>query len=209
MEKDTLKIYNPQDIPFGPLSNNHLTPINIDGTIYPTVTNYIFSNLFFNPMDRLIMQTAPIKGKLYPDVEEKLKQIISDIEIRQKRKLTEEEVIQFRNAIFTEQNVKRMNIYELNNHLRYQEYFETLNSAVEKAYNARVIDLLYIKVVILFWEKAQLMIIKILMDTTLSEKLLCKSVIISKNNKNMSLNNKIKIYLTIPFMKHTKPILFF
>ena len=138
MENETLKIYNPQDIPFGPLSNNYLSPINIDGLFYPTITNYILSNLFIVPMDRMIMQMAPIKGKPNIDVEEKLKHIINNIQIRQRRKLTQEEVSQFRNAIFTETNMQKMSIYELNNHLRYQEYFNTLSSAVNNAYNSKV-----------------------------------------------------------------------
>ena len=61
--KQVVKIYNPQDVPFGPLSNNYVHPMVIDGKIWNTVTNYIFSNLLVTPLYKNILQNADIQVK--------------------------------------------------------------------------------------------------------------------------------------------------
>lgn len=59
---ENIKIYNPNDKPFGLLSNNSYHPILIDGKKYSTVTNYIFSNMLVNPTNKIILQNAEITG---------------------------------------------------------------------------------------------------------------------------------------------------
>lgn len=58
----TIELFNPNDRPFGALSNNAYHPMTIDGKKYDTVTNYIYSNMLTTPTFRTIVQFAKIKG---------------------------------------------------------------------------------------------------------------------------------------------------
>ena len=51
-----IKLFNPNDKPFGRLSNNSYHPITINGKNYPTVTNYILSNMLSTPIWKQILQ---------------------------------------------------------------------------------------------------------------------------------------------------------
>ena len=57
-----IKLFNPNDKPFGRLSNNSYHPITINGNNYPTVTNYILSNMLITPMWKKILQNTEIGG---------------------------------------------------------------------------------------------------------------------------------------------------
>jgi predicted NAD-dependent protein-ADP-ribosyltransferase YbiA (DUF1768 family) len=57
-----IRLYSPNEKPFGILSNNSYHPITIDGKKYSTVTNYIFSNMLLNPSNRTLLQNAEITG---------------------------------------------------------------------------------------------------------------------------------------------------
>ena len=57
-----VKLFNPNDQPFGKLSNNAYHPMIINGKKYGTVTNYILSNMLISPLLRQIVQNTPIKG---------------------------------------------------------------------------------------------------------------------------------------------------
>lgn len=57
-----IELFNPNDKPFGRLSNNSYHPIKIDGKNYDTVTNYIYSNMLTTPMLRSVVQNTKIKG---------------------------------------------------------------------------------------------------------------------------------------------------
>lgn len=59
---DNIRLYSPQDIPFGRLSNNSYHPIIIDGKKYSTVTNYIFSCMVLNSSNKKLLQQAEITG---------------------------------------------------------------------------------------------------------------------------------------------------
>ena len=59
---DVIKLFNPNDKPFGKLSNNAYHPMTLNGKKYPTVTNYIFSNMLTTPTFKEIMRNAEIKG---------------------------------------------------------------------------------------------------------------------------------------------------
>jgi len=59
---DDIKLFDPNDKPFGQLSNNSYHPITIDGKSYPTVTNYILSNMMTTPMWKTILQNTQISG---------------------------------------------------------------------------------------------------------------------------------------------------
>ena len=57
-----IKLFNPNDKPFGRLSNNSYHPITINGKNYPTVTNYIFSNMLVTSTWKTILQNTEISG---------------------------------------------------------------------------------------------------------------------------------------------------
>ena len=57
-----IRLYSPNEKPFGLLSNNSYHPITIDGKNYSTVTNYIFSNMLSDPSNRTLLQNAEITG---------------------------------------------------------------------------------------------------------------------------------------------------
>lgn len=59
---NTIELFNPNDKPFGMLSNNAYHPMTIDGKKYDTVTNYIYSNMLTNRMLRNIVQNTKIRG---------------------------------------------------------------------------------------------------------------------------------------------------
>ena len=77
---DTIKIYNPKDIPFGQLSNNYRHQMKIDGKNWFYVTSYIYANMLKNDMYKEKVHDAPIKDvqKLYQALEsQELKDSIS------------------------------------------------------------------------------------------------------------------------------------
>lgn len=57
-----IKLFNPNDKPFGRLSNNSYHPITINGKNYPTVTNYVLSNMLMTPTWKKIIQNTEIGG---------------------------------------------------------------------------------------------------------------------------------------------------
>lgn len=57
-----IKLFNPNDKPFGRLSNNSYHPITINGKNYPTITNYILSNMLITPAWKKILQNTEIGG---------------------------------------------------------------------------------------------------------------------------------------------------
>ena len=61
-----LKIYNPNDKPFGPLSNNKVYPMKIDGEMWNTVTNYILTNLLTTPLYRAALRDCSDKSNKIP-----------------------------------------------------------------------------------------------------------------------------------------------
>jgi predicted NAD-dependent protein-ADP-ribosyltransferase YbiA (DUF1768 family) len=56
-----VKLLNPNDIPFGKLSNNSFHNMEIDGIIYNTVTNYIYSNMLITPLYKIMIRNAKIQ----------------------------------------------------------------------------------------------------------------------------------------------------
>jgi predicted NAD-dependent protein-ADP-ribosyltransferase YbiA (DUF1768 family) len=60
--KNTIELFNPNDKPFGKLSNNYYHPFIVDGKKYETVTNYIYSNMLTNPLYKSLVQNTKIKG---------------------------------------------------------------------------------------------------------------------------------------------------
>jgi hypothetical protein len=58
---ENIILFNPNDKPFGMLSNNTYTPMTINKKKYDTATNYILSNMLTSLVDRTIVQNTKIK----------------------------------------------------------------------------------------------------------------------------------------------------
>uniref|UniRef100_A0A6C0EKF6 NADAR domain-containing protein n=1 Tax=viral metagenome TaxID=1070528 RepID=A0A6C0EKF6_9ZZZZ len=136
-----LRLDNPYDIPFGPLSNNYLHYMRIDGKQWGTVTNYILSNMLITPLFRAVLQIVTIRGSpKKTNIDNKVKAIIANVEAKQRSKLTMAEIDHFREMIVREVAIQKMDIYQMYNHFLYRENFSNVRSAVERAYNAKVAD---------------------------------------------------------------------
>ena len=57
---NTIKIFNPREYPFGKLSINNRDELYIDNKLYPTVSNYIYSNLLRTPLFKQVIQNIKI-----------------------------------------------------------------------------------------------------------------------------------------------------
>lgn len=135
----TLKIYNPNDVPFGPLSNNAVHFMVIDKKRWATVTNYILSNMLITPTYRLAMQTATIQGnKKKTNIEDKVRQAVANVEVRRNAVVTPQEFEKIRERVLREVSLQRMNIYQLYNYYLGQEYYDMVRKSVDKAYTALV-----------------------------------------------------------------------
>lgn len=78
-----IELFNPKDQPFGELSNNAKTFINIGGGRegggrWPTVTNYIYSMLLTNPLYQRLLQDAPARN-VQKDFKQYYKRTLDDV----------------------------------------------------------------------------------------------------------------------------------
>lgn len=134
-----IKIYNPREIPFGPLSNDAIYYMIIDGKRWATVTNYILSNMLITPMYRSYVQLAPVQGDTKKtNIEDKLKHVIANIEARQGYKIAgKAEIQRYREMVMLEVDFHKMGIFHRYNHYLALEEFQLIRTALEKAYTAK------------------------------------------------------------------------
>lgn len=150
---DVIKIYNPNEWPYGKLSNNAIHQMKIDNTVWNTVTNFIYANTLNTPIYRMALMSAPIKGdNRTVNIEDKVKQIVANIELggeaqfkgygapiygglEYARKIYPDEVERIRQQVIYDVNLKKMDIYQLHNHYLGLEYVNTVTKAVETAYH--------------------------------------------------------------------------
>jgi len=134
-----IKIYNPRDIPFGPLSNNSEQSMNIDGKRWKTVTNYILSNMVLGPVNRLTLQNSKIKGtSKQANVESIVRNTVAHAEVKQKRKLSAGEIAAIERTVISDVHGSKMDIYQKYNNMLGEEHFNATKKAVEEAYNAKI-----------------------------------------------------------------------
>lgn len=139
IKRNVLKLYNPRDVPFGPLSDNAVHFMRIDNKRWGTVTNYILSNMMIAPTYRNILESASIRGSpKKTNIEDKVKAVIANVEARQRSKLKPDEVEKYRQMILREVAIQKMDIFQLYNYYLGQENFTNVRAAVEKAYNSKV-----------------------------------------------------------------------
>lgn len=111
---DAIKIYSPNDQPFGPISNHAVHFMTIDDQRWKTVTNYILANFLTFPTHRSSIQMAPIRGlKKNTNIQEKLTQVIGNAELYKGRQLSEDERQQIRNMVQAEVEVQKLDIYDM------------------------------------------------------------------------------------------------
>lgn len=150
---DVIKIYNPNEWPYGKLSNNAIHQMKIDNTVWNTVTNFIYANTLNTPIYRMALMSAPIKGdNRTVNIEDKVKQIVANIELggeaqfkgygapiygglEYARKIYPDEVEKIRHQVIYDVNLKKMDIYQLHNHYLGLEYVNIVTKAVETAYH--------------------------------------------------------------------------
>ena len=138
---DTINIYNPNEFPFGPLSITALHPMRVNGELYNTVENYILSNMLLTPLYRNRLRTAPMKGsKRETKIDEKVAQLIANTEVRIRRRLTDTEREEVRQAALDEVAMEKMDLKNRFNYYLGQEEVDQRRVAVLKAYTAKVAD---------------------------------------------------------------------
>lgn len=134
-----IKLYNPNDMPFGRLSNHSLSYLNINNRVYNTVTNYILSNMLNTPLYRQIIENAPITQPVKnTDIETKVKAIIERTEQRQQRVISPEEKLTIRNQVLLDVKINRMDIYKLYDYYLGLEYQDVVQKSLADGYIARL-----------------------------------------------------------------------
>lgn len=150
---DVIKIYNPNEWPYGKLSNNSIHYMRIDNVVWNTVTNFIYANTLNTPIYKMALMSAPIKGdNKTVNIEDKVKQIVANIELggeaqfkgygapiygglEYARKINQDEIERVRQQVIYDVNLKKMDIYQLHNHYLGREYVNIVTKAIEKAYH--------------------------------------------------------------------------
>lgn len=136
-----IQIYNPNNIPFGKLSNNATHLMTIERKTYPTVTNYILSQMMITPIYRQTLSTARITADTRRTVvRDKVNQIIANTEAKEKRFLSLDERLAVQRQVEKDVMMAKKNIYELYDYYLGQEHFSTVLRAVEKAYTSLVME---------------------------------------------------------------------
>ena len=125
----------PNDIGYEKLSNNHKENIDIEGKIYPTITNYILSNLVNTSINKIILQNSDIKGnKKDINVDSVIKETIYNREKQLSRNLTKEEDDIIKYNINNDIEQKKLSIYEMLEILLKKEEEDIIYNAIEEAY---------------------------------------------------------------------------
>jgi hypothetical protein len=139
MEQGIIRIYNPLSKPFGPLSNNYIHPIVINNKVWLTVTNFILSNMLTTPIYQLALQNSPIQGdKKQTNIKDKFIQLVSNREYRLGRTLTKYEKTNLRKSLEDEFAIQKLSIYRLFDYYLELEVYNTIRTAVEKAYTVLI-----------------------------------------------------------------------
>lgn len=138
-EKKIIRIFNPQDLPFGPLSNDYVNQYELDGKKWPSVTNYILSNMLIIPSYRLAIQvadTTPDTQKI--NIEEKMKKIIKDNELRKGMILHPDEIKNLRQNLLEENKFSNMDVYQLYHYYLGSELKNITTKAFDLAYSQKI-----------------------------------------------------------------------
>jgi len=130
---DSIRIYNPAQKPFGELSIINLDRLSIDGTIYPTITNFVLSRNLITPIFRQTIENYPIRLKNI-NLDAKLDELIKQTTLKMNRDLNEEEIEQLIPKVLLD----NANIFTLYNNYLTQEYVSTIRNALEKAYQSKL-----------------------------------------------------------------------
>ena len=139
--KQEIKIYDPNDVPYGPLSNNYIHYMRIDEKNWSTVTNYVLSNMINTPIYKLALQNASTFGKKKNiNLDEKVNDSINLLEVKLKRQLTYSEKQDIKNAITQDNDIEGKDIYQLYKYYSQKEKVDIIKLATENAYDAKMED---------------------------------------------------------------------
>lgn len=132
-----MNIYDPNDFPFGILSNHALYDTIINGEHWGTVTNFVLSNFMITPTYKLILKNTPIKGsQKNTNIENKISQIIQNIRDK-KGYVSQEDQERIIERVKRESSIDKLDIYGIFKYHMKEEYDTILRSSLEKAYNEK------------------------------------------------------------------------
>ena len=142
---DILKLYNPNDMPFGQLSNNYVSRLNINGKKWQSVTNYVLSNLLITPLYRRKIELAPINNNSVDMPMSVLKQVVErkvkineEVNKEKGRAVTTEQQDTFRDKEFEIIKKKGLQIYDKFNGYRSQEFIDFYHQAILNIYTKKL-----------------------------------------------------------------------
>lgn len=136
-----IKIYNPNDTPYGKLSNNFIDIMRIDNMLWPTVTNYIYSNLVTTPIYKTILQKRYTQGsKKQTNIDANVQKIIENTETVGGYLLSDQQKKMIYQQVVEEVQLEQLDIYSVYKMYHNAEYFNIIKSSVEKAYNIKFMD---------------------------------------------------------------------
>lgn len=121
-----IHIYNPNDSPYGPLSNDYFHSMKIDGSVWNTVSNYLYSNLLIYPNHINLMRTASIKSEIN---EKQYNEALN--RFKKKGKVEASKL----NILVTQLDFQKLNIFEKYNLLLNNEFVNSILVALRSAYN--------------------------------------------------------------------------
>jgi len=131
-----IKFYNPQDYPFGILSNHYPQEMSIEGKKWRTVTNYVYASMLKSDVDKTVLQFAKI-GLDKIDVENKIYHTLLNMEKKGKI-LSEEEKEKIAKSIREEVRLENMDIRELFAHYLDEETARTLKKGFLDGFNEKI-----------------------------------------------------------------------
>ena len=141
MSKNSIKIYNPSDVPFGPLSNGYLYHMTIDDKNWPTVTNYIYSNMLQTHVYRIALQNVDIQNNpKQVDMEERISNAINSMEVRLNRRLDVHEKDNIKISMLQDHHLQGLELHAAFENYSALEKMNIVRSALHIAFYQRLFN---------------------------------------------------------------------
>lgn len=143
METGKIIISDPKDLPYGCLHNDYEYKLLIEDKPYPSVTNYILSNMLLFPQNRIILQNKPITffETKAGNIEQKVDNYIQNMEKYQGIKINREKnkqlIKQIKNNILKDIQISNMDIRTLYTYLSTEEENQSIFKWLIDSYTAK------------------------------------------------------------------------
>lgn len=139
-DQKPLLIFNPNEYPFGPLSNNYKSFLRINNQLWSTVSHYIYANMVTDPVHKAMLRVAPVEADMKKtNMQDKVKQIVANIEARQGKSIVDpHELDRIYRAVERETTIRKMSLVQLYNYFLRLEYIQTVRSAIETGYSTLI-----------------------------------------------------------------------